>query len=183
MSERMNIEKAKDFWFGGYLTVCTLAFYDDEIWALPEIEVERGSLYLQKLESCKTFWQAQDLYEVWINDPIAPRFLPKELIDLKSLVEEPWEDLRDKPFDFRESPYYRDDNDQFVTIGRPQLWTDSWMPIEITELLGIPDEGYGIDYVPAEYIFRGRDEFKRTFESFGFEVLENDPKLRTIAGY
>ncbi len=183
MSERMNIEEAKVSWFEDDLTVCTLSVYDDEIWALPQIEVERGSLYIQKLESCKTLGQAQDLYEAWTKDLIAPKFLPKELIDLKSLLEDPWEDLREAPFDFRESPYYRDDNDQIVTIGRPQLWTDSWMPLEVTELMGIPDEGYGIDYIPAEFIYREEKTFVTIFENYGFQVILNDPRLRTIAGY
>lgn len=179
----MHIEAAKEHWFGGNLTVCTLALYDDEIWALPQIEVERGSSYIQRLESCKTLGQAQALYGTWIKDPIAPRFLPKELIDLKSLVEESWEDSREAPFDFRESHYYRDENDQLVTIGRPQLWTDSWMPLEITELLGIPDDGYGIDYIPAEFIYRDKKSFRTLFESYGFKLIENDPRLRDIAGY
>jgi hypothetical protein len=156
---------------------------DDEIWALPQIEVERGLVYHKLLIGCKTFGEAQELYEAWQSDLKAPKFLPKELVDLKSEVDTDWNTQIIEPFDFLESHYYRDENDQYVTIGRPQLWTDSWMPQEIVNLLGHPDNGWGIDYIPAEYIYRGEKEFKSTFEKYGFKVVENDSRLREIAGY
>jgi hypothetical protein len=181
MGTRLNIEEAKFTWFENDLTVCTL-YMDDEIWALPQIEVERGLSYHKLLIECETFGEAQELYETWKSDPKAPKFLPKELIDLKSEVDS-WSLQINEPFDFLESHYYRDENDLYVTIGRPQLWTDSWMPQEIVELLGHTDEGWGIDYIPAEYVYRGEQEFKRIFEEYGFKVVENDSRLRSLAGY
>jgi hypothetical protein len=182
MSKRLNINEAKKAWFENDLTVCTLNM-DGEIWALPQVEVVRGNLYVERLMECKTIGQAQELYESWLADPEAPKFLPKELIDLRIEVEEPWESQVNEPFEFLESPYYRDENDVFVTVGRPQLWTDSWMPQEVVDRIGQTDNGYGIDYIPAEYLYRGESEFKAIFEDHGFKVIENDPRLRRIAGY
>jgi hypothetical protein len=182
MSRRLNISEARFAWFENDLTVCTLNM-DGEIWALPQIEVVRGLLYLERLMACKTIGQAQELYEGWLADPQAPKFLPKELVDLKLEVDEPWESQVNNSFNFLDSPYYRDENDVFVTIGRPQLWTDFWMPQEIVDRIGQSDHGYGVDYIPAEYLYRDARAFKAVFEEHGFAVIENDPRLRKIAGY
>lgn len=212
MAKRKNLLDAKNEWFENDLTVCTLSIYDDEVWALPQIEVERGLVYLEKLQNCRTNKEAQDLYEKSLIDNGAPKFLPV-LLDLKSQTEsldavyeesigksdwtESWENADEYPpteiiwnailneqFKYEESIFYKDGETGVVVIyGRPQLWTDSWIPTEIAEKIGVVDQGYGIDYVPAEFLYKNQNEFIRTFEANGFSVIKNDARLRKLAGY
>ena len=209
--ERLSVEEAKDFWFAGDLTVCTMNM-DDQVWALPLIEVERGFKYLTQLKACKTLGDAQNLYKIFLNDDHAPKFLPN-LVDLES-QEDPlieafeevwgieewtkpwkeadeypaidliWENVKESAFDFTESKFYRDsENDVIAIYGRPQLWTDEWMPLEIVNKLGIKDDAWGIDYIPAEYVYSSQPEFTKLFKSLGFEVIEDDVRLGELSGY
>ena len=211
MIERIGIEESKAIWFNNDLTVCTIDM-GDQVWALPQVEVTRGNKYLLKLKSCRTLDDAQKLFEVYATDKSAPKFLPL-LFDLKSQesnlqmafdeaygseawtnayvnndelpdLNTIWENIKDKEFSFEESPFFRDqDNDVIAIYGRPQLWTDEWMPLEIVNKIGVRDNGYGIDYIPAEYVFPSQTDFTDAFESFGFRVVLNDPRLRMISGY
>ena len=212
MAERKNLLDAKNEWFENDLTVCILSIYDDEVWALPQIEVERGLTYLEKLQNCRTNKEAQDLYEKSLIDNGAPRFLPV-LVDLKSQTdlldavyeesigksdwteswasadeyppsEVTWNAILNEEFNYEESIFYKDGETGVVVVyGRPQLWTDSWIPVEIAEKIGVVDQGYGIDYVPAEFLYKNQNEFISAFEANGFSVLENDARLRKLAGY
>ena len=44
------------------------------------------------------------------------------------------------------------------------------------------EEGYGSDYVPAEYIYGDVKNFRIVPGRYGFELIEIEPRLRNIAG-
>ncbi len=48
-------------------------------------------------------------------------------------------------------------------------------PADLTQAIGTPDTGYGIDYYDAEYVYRDLAEFAKEFRKFGIEVkLESE---------
>lgn len=230
MQERMSIEEAKDFWFGGDLTVYADIGPNETVIALPAREVTRGLHYLAKLQACSTYQAAEDLFAEFTKDPAAPKLIPRiidpmkdfeyvEELFTKYLLEKGIEEsehldyvdqemgLRDfmeehykgdwlpheyddeyrelaehvvrteVPFVWNTAPPYLDDNLNFAACRNAELWTDEWMPKEITTAVGIPDTGYGIDYYEADYIYPSMETFVNEFEQNGFAVIISDPKF------
>ena len=77
MAERMSIELARDYWFGGDLTVFADIGPNATVIALPRREVNRGIHYLGKLQSCKTYEDAEVLFKEFKMDANAPRLIPR----------------------------------------------------------------------------------------------------------
>lgn len=234
---RLSVEDAKDFWFKGDLTVYTWG-YDgvDQVIALPKIEVERGLKYLRKLQNCRTYKEAQDIYIEFSKDQSAPKLIPRIIDPMENLeftedifskyllskgiaVEEQLEyvdknlglrDLMnnsyahnwlpheydneyrelverivftDVPFVWHEAPPYLDDNYNFAACRDIQIWTDAWIPKEISEAIGTPDLGYGIDYSEAENLYKNRDLFIQEFLKYGIKTEIDHPELRELVGY
>jgi hypothetical protein len=74
--------------------------------------------------------------------------------------------------------------DQVLTLVRDfQVWTDEWMPIEVVKSLGVPDKGYGVDYVNAEFLYQDLDKFKEIFEKSGFQIKVHEPSLMKLLRY
>ncbi|SNT57522.1 hypothetical protein SAMN05216276_10676 [Streptosporangium subroseum] len=55
------------------------------------------------------------------------------------------------------------------------LATDEWMPAEIAERFGTPDNGCGLDYFPAEYLYplEKQDEIEQALRDLGFTVVRD----------
>jgi hypothetical protein len=77
MSERLNMADAKDYWFGGDLTVYADIGPNSTVVALPAQEVDRGLIYLDKLKACNFYEAAEDLYDEFKNDLAAPKLIPR----------------------------------------------------------------------------------------------------------
>jgi hypothetical protein len=77
MSERLNMADAKDYWFGGNLTVYADIGPNSTVVALPAQEVDRGLIYLDKLKACNFYEAAEDLYDEFKNDLAAPKLIPR----------------------------------------------------------------------------------------------------------
>ena len=233
MSERMNIEKAKDFWFGGDLTVFADMGPNETVIALPAREVTRGLNYLAKLQACTTYEAAEELFLQFTKDPFAPKLIPRiidpfahyEYVDelfakyllgkgieesehldyvdqemgLRAFMDEHYkgdwlpheydDEFRELaehvvrtevPFAWNTAPPYLDDNLDFAACRNAEVWTDRWMPVEITTAIGTPDTGYGIDYFEADYIYPSMEMFIETFVVHGFKVITNDQKFSML---
>ena len=68
---------AKDYWFGGDLTVYADIGPNSTVVALPAQEVDRGLIYFDKLKACNSYEAAEDLYHEFKNDPGAPKLIPR----------------------------------------------------------------------------------------------------------
>lgn len=68
---------AKDYWFGGNLTVYADIGPNSTVVALPAQEVDRGLIYLDKLKACNFYEAAEDLYDEFKNDLAAPKLIPR----------------------------------------------------------------------------------------------------------
>jgi hypothetical protein len=68
---------AKEYWFGGDLTVYAGIGPNSTVVALPAQEVDRGLIYLDKLKACNTYEAAEGLYHAFKNDPCAPKLIPR----------------------------------------------------------------------------------------------------------
>jgi hypothetical protein len=223
MSERLSIELAKDFWFGGDLTVFADIGPNATVIALPAQEVIRGMHYLGNLQSCKSYEDAENLFKEFKKDPNAPKLIPgiidpmedfehvvnvfAEYLNLKGVEESEHlnyvdqnlglRDFMEKtyrgdwlpheydyeyrqlaehivrtevPFVWNEALPYLDDNGLFAGCRNAEIWTDNWVPVEITAAIGVPDTGYGIDYYEADYVYTDVDKFVKEFQKHGFEV-------------
>ena len=233
MSQRMNIEKAKDFWFGGDLTVFADIGPNETVIALPAREVTRGLNYLAKLQACTTYEAAEELFLQFTKDPAAPKLIPRiidpfahfEYVDelftkyllgkgieeseqlnyvdqemgLRAFMDEHYkgdwlpheydDEFRELaehivrtevPFVWNTAPPYLDDNLDFAACRNAEVWTDTWMPVEITTAIGTPDTGYGIDYYEADYIYPSMEMFIETFVVHGFKVITTDQKFAML---
>lgn len=221
---------AKDYWFGGDLTVYADIGPNSTVVALPAQEVDRGLIYLDKLKACNSYEAAEDLYHAFKNDLRAPKLIPRiidplndfECIEilftdylnklgiaevehlnyvdqemgLRNFMDEfykgdwlphEYDDnyrelaehiVRTKvPFVWSEALPYLDDNGLFAGCRNAERWTDAWVPIEITTAIGVPDNGYGIDYYEAEYVYNDREKFVNEFNKYGVEVQIGNEKL------
>ena len=84
------------------------------------------------------------------------------------------------PFVWNTAPPYLDDNLDFAACRNAEVWTDAWMPVEITTAIGAPDTGYGIDYYEADYIYPSMEMFSKAFEQNGFKVIVSDQKFSML---
>jgi hypothetical protein len=84
------------------------------------------------------------------------------------------------PFVWNTAPPYLDDNLNFAACRNAELWTDEWMPVEITTAIGTPDPGYGIDYYEAEYIYSSMEKFVGEMGKHGFNVLIGEKNFRRL---
>lgn len=201
-SWRLSIDEAKSYWFQNDLVVYAFGGQNaDPVIALPKVEVERGLRYLRKLKDCKTYGEAQDLYIEFTNDPDAPKLIPRiqDLRNHADVVYQLWEgtensaqgveptleqvlaEIRGVEFQWSEAQPYLDENEIFVACRDFEIWTDFWIPREIAEEIGTPDRGYGVDYNPAELLFKNMDLFVKEFSTFGIEVLVDHPALGELA--
>jgi hypothetical protein len=229
----MSIELAKGYWFGGDLTVFADIGPNETVIALPAPEVNRGFHYLGKLQSCRFYEEAEDLFKEFKQDSSAPKLIPRiidpmenfehvenifaEYLNLKGVEESEhlnyvdqdlglrdfmeksyngdwlpheydyeYRNLADHivrtevPFVWNEALPYLDDNGLFAGCRNAERWTDTWMPAEITTVMGVPDTGYGIDYYEAEYVYRDLDKFVNEFKRHGFQVISGDTKFTSL---
>jgi hypothetical protein len=211
--ERLSVEEAKNFWFENELVAYAFWGYGEyEVIALPKIEVERGLNYLRKLKNCKTFREAQNLYIEFRDDPFAPKLIPR-IEDLRQHYEflyENWvandtrlphdqdpdgytdedpdvevllESIENDEFIWNEASPYLDDNANFAACRNVQIWTDAWIPHEISQAAGTPDLGYGVDYYQAELLYKDKELFIQEFKKHGIQIIFEHPDIRELAGY
>ena len=229
----MSIEEAKDYWFGGDLTVYAEMGPNETVIALPAREVARGLNYLAKLQACSSYKAAEELYVEFTKDSSAPKLIPRiidpmkdfQYVDelftkyllgkgvvesehlnyvdqemgLRDFMEEHYkgdwlpheyeEEFRqlaehivrtEVPFVWNTAPPYLDDNLNFAACRNAELWTDQWMPVEITTAIGTPDTGYGIDYYEADYIYPSMEKFVDVFSRAGFTVITRDQSFAKL---
>ena len=211
--ERLSVEEAKSYWFANDLIAYAFWGEGEyEVIALPKIEVERGLKYLHKLKECKTYGEAQKLYVEFSNDPFAPKLIPRieDLSQHYEFLYEHWrakdtrlphdqdpdsftdedpdtdellESIENDEFIWNEAPPYLDENENFAACRNIQIWTDAWIPSEISQAAGTPDVGYGIDYFEAELLYKDRELFIHEFKMYGIEIIFDHPDLRELAGY
>jgi hypothetical protein len=90
-----------------------------------------------------------------------------------------WEEVKELPFDLSTDPCYNaDEVPRFLT--QSNLWTDLWIPLEIANEIGTPDNGIGLDYEPSEYIYTDLDTFVAVFTKHGFNVVIDDKQIDYI---
>ena len=209
--ERLSVEEAKRYWFANDLVAYAFGGEgDNEVIALPKTEVERGLKYLNKLKNCKTYGEAQNLYIEFSNDPFAPKLIPR-IKDLSQNYEELYEhwlakdtrlphnqdaetyteeypdidllleSIEHDEFIWNEAGPYLDDNQIFAACRNIEIWTDEWIPAEISQVAGTPDTGYGIDYYEAELLYKDKDLFIQEFKKYGIEIIFAHPDLRELA--
>ena len=206
MVKRVTLQDAKELWFHGDLTL-HLTQIDGTIFALPKVEAEGALKYCELLEKCKTYKEAQSLYEKFSADPDRPRLIPR-LLDLHNELEEleqMWIDkdatgIRDygelsneellnywlpMTFDLwqRDEPNIYMAEEVLTLVRDFQVWTDEWMPIEVAQSLGVPDKGYGVDYVKAEFLYRDLTKFVEVFGKAGIESNVDEPSFLKLLGY
>lgn len=211
--ERLSVEEAKNYWFANDLIAYGFWGEGEyEVIALPKIEVERGLKYLRKLKECRTYGEAQKLFVEFSNDPLAPKLIPRieDLSQHYDFLYEHWlakdtrlphdqdpesftdedpgtdellESIENDEFIWNEAPPYLDENENFAACRNIQIWTDAWIPSEISQAAGTPDVGYGIDYFEAELLYKNRELFIQEFKKYGIEVIFDHPDLRELAGY
>jgi len=209
--ERLSVEEAKRYWFSNDLVVYALwGESDNNVIALPKTEVERGLKYLNKLKNCKTYGEAQNLYIEFSNDPFAPKLIPRieDLSQHYEILYELWlakdtrlphnqdpetfteeypdidlllESIEHDEFIWNEAGPYLDDNQIFAACRNIEIWTDAWIPAEISQVAGTPDTGYGIDYYEAELLYKDKDLFIQEFKKYGIEIIFAHPDLRELA--
>ena len=211
--ERLSVEEAKSFWFANELVAYAFwGDGNYEVIALPKIEVERGLKYLHKLKNCKTYGEAQNLYIEFRDDPFAPKLIPR-IEDLNQHYEflyEHWlakdtrlphdqdpetytdedpsidyllEDIENDEFIWNEASPYLDENENFAACRNIQIWTDAWIPSEISQAAGTPDLGYGVDYYEAELLYKDKALFIQEFKKHGIEIVFEHPHLQELVGY
>ena len=206
MEKRVTLQDAKELWFHGDLTLF-LTQIDGNIYALPKVEAERALKYCELLEKCKTYKETQSLYEKFSADPDRPRLIPR-LLDLSNELEEleqMWidedvtgvrdhgelsdEELLDywspKTFDLwqRDEPNIYMAEEVLTLVRDFQVWTDQWMPIEVAQSLGVPDKGFGIDYVNAEFLYQDLGKFIEVFGKAGIESKVDEPSFLKLLKY
>ena len=211
--ERLSVKEAESYWFANDLIAYAFWGEGEyEVIALPKIEVERGLKYLHKLKECETYGEAQKLYVEFSNDPFAPKLIPRieDLSQHYEFLYEHWrakdtrlphdqdpdsftdedpgtdellESIENDEFIWNEAPPYLDENENFAACRNIQIWTDAWIPSEISQTAGTPDVGYGIDYFEAELLYKDRELFIQEFKKYGIEIIFDHPDLRELAGY
>ena len=211
--ERLSVEEAKSYWFASDLVAYGFWGEGDyEVIALPKIEVEHGLKYLHKLKECRTYGEAQILFVEFSKDPLAPKLIPRiedlsqhyeflyehwlakdtrlphdqdpeTYTDQDPSTEELLESIKDDEFIWNEAPPYLDENENFAACRNIQIWTDAWIPSEVSQAAGTPDVGYGIDYFEAELLYKDRELFIQEFKKYGIEIIFDHPDLRELAGY
>jgi hypothetical protein len=209
--ERLSVEEAKRYWFSNDLVAYAFwGESDNNVIALPKTEVERGLKYLNKLKNCKTYGEAQNLYIEFSNDPFAPKLIPRieDLSQYYEILYELWlakdtrlphnqdpetfteeypdidlllESIEHDEFIWNEAGPYLDDNQIFAACRNIEIWTDAWIPAEISQVAGTPDTGYGIDYYEAELLYKDKDLFIQEFKKYGIEIIFAHPDLQELA--
>jgi hypothetical protein len=210
--QRLSVKDAKSYWFADELVAYAFwGEGNHEVIALPKIEVERGLKYLRKLKNCRTYGEAQNLYIEFCDDPFAPKLIPK-IEDLRQHYEFLYENwvakdtrlphdqdpetytdvepeidvllacIEDDEFIWDEAAPYLDENENFAACRDIQIWTDAWIPSEVSQVAGTPDIRHGIDYCKAELLYRDRELFIQEFKKHGIDIIFEHPNLRELAG-
>ena len=91
--------------------------------------------------------------------------------------------IKNEPFNLHESKFYRDESDMNVIYAQSSLITDSWIPLEIAEMIGVPDIGGGFFYETVEFVYPDFNRFSEAFRNLGFEVIANCKEARELMGY
>ena len=74
--------------------------------------------------------------------------------------------------------------EETLTLVRDfQVWTDEWIPIEVAQSLGVPDNGYGVDYVKAEFLYRDLTKFVEVFRKAGIKSKVDKPSFLKLLKY
>jgi hypothetical protein len=81
--------------------------------------------------------------------------------------------IKHEPFNLHESKFYMDESDMNVIYAQSTLVTDSWIPLEIAEMIGIPDVGESFFYETVEFIYPDFNKFSEAFRDLGLEVVAN----------
>ena len=206
MVKRVTLQDAKELWFHGDLTLY-LTQIDGDIYALPKVEAEGALKYCELLEKCRTYEEIQSLYEKFSADPNQPRLIPR-LLDLHNeleALEQMWIDedatgMRDygdlsdeellnywlpKTFDLwqRDEPNIYMTEETLTLVRDSQVWTDEWIPNEVAQSLGVPDKGYGVDYVRAEFLYQDLTKFVELFREAGIESKVDEPSFLRLLKY
>lgn len=84
------------------------------------------------------------------------------------------------PFVWNTAPPYLDDNLNFAACRNAEIWTDAWVPIEVTTAIGTPDTGYGIDYYEADYVYPSMEKFIVEMGKHRFKVLLGEENFRKL---
>ena len=106
---------------------------------------------------------------------------PNQLENMNNL--ELYDLVKREQFNLHESRFYRDESDMNVIYGQASLVTDSWIPLEIAESVGVRDEGAGFFYETVEYLYPDFTKFSKAFNDQGFEVIANSAQGRELLGY
>ena len=92
-------------------------------------------------------------------------------------------EIEDYEFILEESPIYHDESGSFIPTRDAQIWTDFWIPKEISLSIGVEDRNYGMDYLEAELLYPDLTDFCLEFKKYSIETVVEHPDLRELAGY
>lgn len=124
-----------------------------------------------------------EFLETKVNEN-SPKYLGIDLLQLEKMNNvELYGLVKEEPFNLYESRFYRDESDMNVIYGQASLVTDSWIPLEIAESVGVRDEGTGFFYETVEYLYPDFSTFSKAFTDLGFEVEANSVECRKLLGY
>ena len=84
-NQRPTLQKLKEEWCSGDPTLL-IGDDDGNVMAMPLAEAKKSEKYIDLLLGVNTYQQAQDLYEIYIQDPDAPKLTPY-LYNLKGDLE------------------------------------------------------------------------------------------------
>jgi len=83
----------------------------------------------------------------------------------------------------RDEPNIYMTEETLTLVRDSQVWTDEWIPNEVAQSLGVPDKGYGVDYVGAEFLYQDLTKFVELFREAGIESKVDEPSFLRLLKY
>lgn len=170
----MDLEEVLATWFAVDRTVVLENYdhLDDDYlrsWALalPRQAARVSAYWVQRTSLARTMGEWREVYQAWktmcpeglLLGPHLHNLDDPEMLDYSDLSS-PLPD--DAPFTVNEGFYDYVDGAGY-TIQR-QLAQDVWIPSEWAQQLGHPDDGFGMDYQPAELLYEPEDLLSKLAE-------------------
>ena len=143
---------------------------------LPRQAATLSSYWVQRTTRATTMSQWRAVFRDW--KALCPQglLLGPHLWDLDDPEDLEWNDPPgplpdDAPFSVTDGGLYDVQSGPGFTI-QPQLAQDAWVPREWAEEFGEPDEGFGMDYEPAEFIYPSLERLLSKLNAHSIGIVE-----------